>query len=508
MTRILLVVLLVAWGSASATAAQRPSIVFVLTDDMALRDLVAVPRIRALVGDEGATFTHAFVNVSLCCPSRATILTGRYAHNTGIHQNAGPNGGFLAFRGRGLERETAAVWLQAAGYRTSLIGKYLNGYRREDVAPDYIPPGWDDWVVPLGTPHHPYEYALNDNGREERHGSAPEDFFADVMTQKALRFIDGIAADPRPFFLYLGYIEPHQPSIAAPRHTGLVASAPVPRDPSFTESDVTDKPAPYQQVEPLTAAQTAQLDSSNAARHRSLLAVDEAVAAIVERLRALGQLERTYIVFTSDNGFRLGHHRLGVGKETTFDEDIRVPLLIRGPGVAAGSTVEQLTVNADFAPTFADWAGVRPPASVDGRSLAPLLRGEPPRRWRRSLPVAHWPVPRLLGVFFGRDPILRGMPYVSAPELHGFRSRRWLYTRFVTGERELYDLRADPWQLDNIATTADAELIQALDARTRDLAACSGDRCRELEDLPLPEPPPPTALNATPRDAPAPRSLQ
>ena len=424
-------------------AAAHPDIVFILTDDMSYADLAVMPHTRKLLNDQGTAFRRAYVNVSLCCPSRATILTGRYAQNTGVHRNGGTGGGYKAFVTNGNEEETIGVALSAAGYRTALIGKYINGYPGSDRS--HVPPGWSDWAAGMDDIYQQFDYKLNVNGHEEAHGHAAADYAGDVFAGKALDFIDTSVKARKPYFLYLALISPHSPAAAAPRHDKLFPDARVPRTPSFLEVDVSDKP-PFYRGPILSSAQIKVLDEAYRRRLRSLQSVDEAVAAIYARLKALGRLDDTYIVFTSDNGFRLGDHRLGIGKETGYEQDIHVPLIVRGPHVPAGRRTDALVDNADLAPTFAAWAGAKPPPDVDGRSLTPLLGGRKPGKWRTSLPVAHWPDSSFVGLDEAEG-IFKSLPTPRAPEWHGLRSGRYLFINYTSGDRELYDTDADPYQL-------------------------------------------------------------
>jgi len=361
--------------AATATAAPRPNIVFVLTDDMALRDLTVMPKLNALVAARGTTFSSYFVTDSLCCPSRSSILRGQFVHDHHTLGNQPPDGGFQKFHAAGNEKSTVATWLKAAGYRTALMGKYLNGYP-STVAQNYVPPGWDEWDSPSRGGYGEFNYLLNENGRLVQHGSAPADYLVDVMARKSVAFIDGAVAAKQPFFLYLATFAPHQPATPAPRHANLFPNATAPRDASFDEADVSDKPAFIRALARLRPRQIANIDNLYRKRIQSLQSVDEMIETIVRELQRLGALDNTYIVFTSDNGFHLGNHRMPMGKQTAYETDIHVPLLVRGPGVAAGATRDELVVETDLAPTFAAWAGAAAPAFVDGRSLAPLLAGQ------------------------------------------------------------------------------------------------------------------------------------
>jgi N-acetylglucosamine-6-sulfatase len=475
--------LLVAAPPVAAAPAARPSIVLVFADDMMLEDMIAVPRTRALVGGKGATFDNAFVGVSLCCPSRATILTGRYPQNTGVYTNNGTNGGYQTFKENGGEASTIGTWLRQAGYRTAYIGKYLNGYPARNKY--LVPPGWDRWVSPTHNFEQQFDYYLNVNGEIQFFGRDPNDYATDVLGRKAIDFIEQVSKRDKPFLLVLSPFAPHDPAVSAPRHATLYRDARLPRTPAHLERDVRDKPWFYR-LPPLSPAQWKTIVHGYRQRLRSLAAVDEMVEAIIDKLRSLSRLDSTYVVFTSDNGFKLGHHRLGVSKMTEFDSDMRVPLLIRGPGIRAGTRIGSLVTNADLAPTFAAWADALPSRAPDGRSLVPLLAGKEPKDWRKAFPIAHgrkegW----RLGTWKDQG-LFKGVPYVLAPAYRGLRSKRYLFTRYSGGARQLYDLKDDPFELHNLAGQAPNGVEAALMARAKALSTCAAAECRRLESLPLP----------------------
>lgn len=474
-----LIVLVILSVAGPAFAASRPNIVFILADDMDLAAMQWMPRTRQLLGEEGTTFARNYVEVALCAPSRATLLTGVYAHNHKVLTVDKSNGGFRQFRTQGGESRTVAVWLRNAGYATALVGKYINGF--PDNKPEtYIPPGWSYWAAAVQrgeTPYRQFNYKLNENGKLVSYGSSSGSYGTDVYTRRSIDFIKASAKAGKPFFLYLSLFAPHSPATAAPRHAGLFLDGTVPRMPDFMEADVSDKPL-FLQYPELDAAGIAALDAAYAQRLRALQAVDEAVGKIYGALRSAGKLANTYIVFASDNGYHLGQHRLPAGKQLAIEEDIHMPLLIRGPGVPAGRVdSEHLVGNADLAPTFAGWAKVNVPVTIDGRSLAPLLKSTPPASWRTSLPLARWRIPTV-----ANDPW---------PEYRGVRTTRYSWVEWADGSRELYDNATDPYQLSNLA--ADPSLAAAREQLARlaaDFAACKGATCRSVEDRPWIEPVP------------------
>lgn len=508
---VVLGVVLTRAPSPGAGPRTKPNILFVLTDDMAYSDLAAMPHVRALITDHGTAFSHAFVSVSLCCPSRSTILRGQYSHNTGVETNGGANGGFETAHDRGLEASTIATWLQADGYRTGLFGKYLNGYPA-GASDTYVPPGWNEWnsATRGGNAYDQYDYTLNRNGRKVVYRNEPRDYGTTVYTRLARSFITRSVAEHRPFFAYLPVYAPHIPATPAPRDVNLFTNAQAPRIPSYNEANVGDKPAWVRSVPLMTTDIEQRVDELYRRRLASLQAVDRSVAVLTATLHRLHQLNDTYIVFMSDNGYHLGQHRLPAGKQTGYDEDIHVPLVMRGPGVPEGVTRPQLVGNVDIAPTLAELAGVKPPDFVDGRSLVPLLRSDlPPDEWRREFLVEHWrevPKPGQAAARAGvtvepadtvksddetfSGPARPGVKHAHsaaehdpAPEFHGVRTEKYAYLEYSTGERELYDLNRDPYELHNIAASAPADLLARLHRETEALETCRAEVCRKVEEI-------------------------
>jgi arylsulfatase A-like enzyme len=481
-----------------AASAKRPNILFILTDDLDAASIAYMPKLQALLADQGTSFANFFVNVSLCCPSRSSILRGQYAQNTEIFGNSPPDGGFAKFHELGREDSTIATWLQAAGYRTMLAGKYLNGYP-QGVEPTYIPPGWSEWYSPAkGNPYSEYNYTLNENGKLVAYKSQPEDYGTDVYARKTIDFIQRASKDSQPFFVYLATYAPHGPATPAPRHANLFPDAQAPRTPAFNEPDVSDKPQYIRDRPRLTPRALASLDQAYRKRLQSLQAVDEMIANLIDTLKTTGELDNTYIFFASDNGFHMGQHRLLQGKTAPYEEDIRVPLIVRGPGVPAGQTREHLTGNIDLAPTFAELAGARIPDFVDGRSLVPLLSDNPPSpgNWRQAYLLQHGAPTEESSLDTEYAGLLEPPDSTDdeatakrtprgIPAFQGLRTQDYLYVEYVTGERELYDLRQDPNELNNLSASADPALLAQLAARLKQLARCSAANCRAAEDAPF-----------------------
>jgi N-acetylglucosamine-6-sulfatase len=463
-----------------SSSPHHPNIVFILTDDMAMQDVEVMPKLQKLMIGEGTTFTNYFVTNSLCCPSRSSILRGQYVHNHGVDTNTH---GFERFRELGHEASTIATWLKTAGYTTGLMGKYLNGYAPQKDR-TYIPQGWDEWDSPVNNRgYRELGYPLNENGKIVEYGHSANDYLVDVIARKAQAFIHHAAEKKEPFFLYLAPFPPHQPATPAPRHRDLFPDAQAPRTASFNEKDVSAKPAYIKALPLLNEKQLSEIDQLYRKRIQSLQSVDDLLETVIETLKESGQLHNTFIVFSSDNGFHLGQHRLQLGKQTAYEEDIHVPLVVRGPGVPVHHSVSRLAIETDLAPTFAEWASVIPPSFVDGRSLEPLLKSHPPRleEWRQGVLIDHYMAPEPFMSRFERKLFeVKEKPQLTAYK--ALRSNHYLYVQYSSGERELYDLRNDPDELHNIIKQAEPSLIKRFSFWLNQLMQCKGSGCRQVED--------------------------
>ncbi|MGI8855366.1 MAG: sulfatase family protein [Thermomicrobiales bacterium] len=517
----------------SAAAGSRPNIIFINTDDLDMASLPTMPKLKSLMTDQGTTCTNFFANVSLCCPSRSTFLRGQYASHTQVLTNGGDNGGYERAHVVGIENSTVATWLQAAGYRTGLIGKYLNGYgASKSGAPDtYVPPGWTEWYGATGGVAY-YDYALNENGKIVQYGKSPQDYQTDVVSGKATDFIMRAAGNPAPFFLYIAPKAPHGPATPSPKYANAFPDAKAPRPPSYNEQDVSDKPQWVQKLPLLDDKRQAQIDQAYRMRIQTMQSVEDLVENVINTLRTTGRLDNTYIVFSSDNGFMLGEHRDPSGKQVPYEESFRLPLIVRGPGIAAGKTMDQIVGNVDFAPTFAQWGGASVPDFVDGRSFAPLLAGGTPDAWRQAFLIEHFNVSGTAKGKKGKKgkkatqgtaqaattaQATSGAPSGSAaagkggnakatraagttassgtgagkaslglPEFHGLRTKDYVYIEYVTKERELYDLTKDPNELQSTAGNADPALLNQLAARLAELQKGAGAAMRAAEQQPVP----------------------
>jgi N-acetylglucosamine-6-sulfatase len=487
---------------ASAQVAERPNIVFVMTDDQAESTLAHMSNVKGLLKDKGLTFANAFNVYPLCCPSRAIIQRGQYAHNTEIFGNGpanyGNNGGYEAFDARDLEKSTLATWLHDAGYRTLYLGgKYMNNFDPQVHPP---PPGWD--VFSPHTTRHEDENVTTANS--------------------AMAQLRQDAPNAQPFFMQVDFMAPHVPNNYESQFATMFAGEQVPRVPSFDEQDVADKPRYIRQDKPPLSQQTnphvhdlcqdnevnsiEQNDCEYARQLRNLQTVDRFIKDMTDYLAAQGELSNTYIVYYTDNGNHWGEHRLDFGKMAPYETDTGFPLLIRGPSVPEGAVSSKLIGNHDIAPTFAQMARASTPPFVDGRSFLRLADADPTNDspWRTGLYVERrykpeWKLPSK------QD----SGQYV--PPYEGVREENLIYVRYHddpwtavndAGFREFYDLSTDPHELRNLAYYGEVPqaTLDRLEGRLLRLRGCKAEACRAAEDEPTTgtttppptDPPPPS----------------
>lgn len=501
-----------------------------------------LPHISERLVTSGIRFSNAFVTTPTCCPSRATFLRGQYAHNHGVLSNLttdpfvagiGWPGWLADANGPGTESDTLAVWLQQAGYVTGHIGKYLNGYGRvapPGVAPEtYIPPGWTDWqgLIDPST-YQVFDYQMNDNGTLVEYGNATGDYQTDTITTRAVSFIDEHAGQGAPFLLVLNPAIPHVEIVPIeavvstdyrdgfhasirppPRYEYLIDGdltndeiAGLPTKPSFNEADLSDKPLCEELiVEPgvtynkvplctgnlplLRGPQTeeddiAAVNSQYQAMGVAMLAIDDLVGEIFAVLDRQGATGNTVVVFTSDNGYLYGEHR-AAAKDLPYEEAIRVPLLVSGPGFPPG-VAQQVILNNDLAPTIAAIAGVQPPYETDGRSFVPVLVDLSRTDWhRRSFLVEYWFLPSLLKFGTPTFDALRS-PDPSRDLLYTMWRADPLASTQITHD-ELYLLSVDPWQQNNLTQFLPQSSRAALQQIIQLLRGCSGMMCTAAERL-------------------------
>ncbi len=471
-----------------ARSPKRPNILFIVTDDQDLRSLALMPRVSEELAAGGMTFNRHYVTSALCCPSRASILRSQYVHSHEVKGNSKFNGAFQKFAASELDRSTIASWLRGAGYRSGLIGKYLNGYPRSKPM-TYVPPDWDYWASPvLERAYDGFNYSINENGVLHSYGHAPHEYATDVFARKAAAFIEGALGDRVPFFLYLAPFVPHAPAIPAPRSLGSFARKKAPRDGSFNQADISLMPNFVKRLSLLSNGDQMRIDSQYRRRAETLMGVDEMVESLIQLLRARGALDSTYIVYTSDNGFHLGQHRLRPGKRTSYEEDIHVPLVIRGPGIEPQSSTDAITSALDFGPTFAAWARASVPDFVEGRSLAPLISagGRKPSGWRNAVVVEHYldSSEKFENNAGAANDDVPAAGNARVPPYYALRSESKLFVRYADGERELYDTDKDPYQMKNLAASAPQEQIAGLDRWLQEIIDCEGESCLDAERSP------------------------
>jgi N-acetylglucosamine-6-sulfatase len=511
---------------------ERPSFVVIQTDDETLDGLYAsfsaylgAPETRAmpntidLLAKRGMTFNRYYVPYPLCCPSRTSLLTGRYAHNHNVRGNVPPEGGFTGFSIRNAYSHNIATWLQGAGYRTIHVGKFLNGYGDEPYDNGTtVPPGWSAWhtVLKADTNHYYYGYRLNNNGAisppygdsgswvTREYGlrddpgcpTAPANglpclYATDVFTSMAAQEIEG-TSPTRPFYLQLDYTAPHgdfrRPAgpEPAPRHYDWFWGAKVPHDRSegLNEGNANDKPSFIRNAPYLSGTELRIYRVYWEKQLESLRSIDDGVKALVQTLGKMHRLRNTYIIFTSDNGFFFGEHRLAGGKFLAYEPATHLPLIIRGPGIAPSSTTGELAANIDIAPTLLDLAGVKPDMSVDGRSLVPYLH-DSELRTRRPLLFESFVQTRDVEEQGGRPtarPNGKANASIVAPpkDYEGIRLGPYKYIAWPTGEKELYDINRDPNELNNLDKVPNFFPVRNfLDKEMRRLETCSGKNCQE-----------------------------
>ena len=459
---------------AARAVGQRPNIVFVLTDDLSMNLLPYLPAIQRMQR-EGTSLSHYYVVDSLCCPSRTAIFTGQYPHDNGVFTNSGTNGGYAAYNAHGDAKRSFAVSLQKAGYRTGFMGKYLNGYQATDPAP----PGWDTFNG-VGNGYHEFDYDMRVDGRVQHFGHRPQDYLTDVLSRRAGRFIATAAKASRPFMLEVSTFAPHAPYTPASRYANAYRNLTYTHTPAFGRPPLNAPPWLTCRTA-LSPANVAMINATFRQRVRSALAVDDLITHLQAVIRSSSAAQDTYLVFSSDNGFHMGEYRLLPGKQTAFDTDIHVPLVVTGPGVPANHVEDGLASNIDLAPTFETLAGAPVPASVDGVSLAPLWHGTTPARWQQAVLVEHRrPGPNTAGPDT-QNP-RSGMP----PTYDAIRTLGGLYVRYVDGTTERYDTAADPFELHNLAGGVGPSAVpESLVTTLAALVGCHGTRaCQAAAQLP------------------------
>jgi arylsulfatase A-like enzyme len=457
---------------AAPLQAQQHNVVVIYMDDLDNNASKGfVPKLQALVGGKGIIFNNAFVTTPACGPSRVSLHTGLLAHNHGIWGTE-VGGGWGAFRP--LLSNSLGVWMQNAGYRTGFYGKLMNGFTARD---GYQVPGWDHYAIYdfSGGAYHYFNYRLFEkpwnqpSGRSIQYGTAASDYLTDILAKKTINFITKSVADAKPFFVILAPLAPHSPATPAPRHVGYHDTTPFPHNAVFNEADISDKPKPIRDLPLLTQSQINGTAMLYRRKLDSLMAVDEAGEQIIKTLAALGVLENTDILVTSDNGFSFGDHRW-VFKMTQYDGTVRVPLFWRGPGIPAGATRDQFVSNVDVTATILARTGGVPPRELDGQSFASILKPTgASRAWRSGVFIEdylsderfpeqgyrYWEVQTPVRMF-GE---VRGPNYV---------------------QRESYDMTLDPFQATNTVLSMPADARAQWAALVQGLKSCRGANCNNF----------------------------
>ncbi len=453
--------------------AARPNVVMITLDDLAEGDLSVMPQTRRLLSDQGTTMTQGLAPTPICAPARASLLTGQYAHNHGVLTVEGQAGGAAAFD----DRRTLPTWLRTAGYDTMFAGKYLNGYGTKN--PRYVPKGWNEWrgSVDFST-YSFFRTRFNVNGTVVQ----PRGYSTDILA----RYTEEMLAKHRrgrlsshPFFLWVNYVAPHHggpdesddPKRVWPRGRTLATTAPAPRDRNaFSDVALPKGPAMWEQdlrgnhhaEKKPPRGYRAAVREAHQQRLESLLAVDRAVGRTVAALRRSGELDRTVIALTSDNGFMVGQHNL-VGKLWFYDASVRIPIILRGPGIPRGKRLSTPITNPDLAVTIARLARAEPTRNVDGVDLMPWLTRS---AQRRIVPIEAYPVKG------GRTRIYSGIRYGDLT-----------YVRDRKGFEELYDRSRDPGELVNLAQQpAYRSTLQQLRTWNTRYRNCAGTGCPQRFD--------------------------
>jgi N-acetylglucosamine-6-sulfatase len=486
-------------GEKSRAASSKPNIIMFTTDDQTVRDMIAMPKTQALIGNAGATFPHAFVSMSLCCPSRVTVQTGQYAHNHGVMGNTPPQGGYSRFN----DKNDLPLWLQQAGYRTVHIGKMPNGFGENGTGPTYVPPGWGPYPAKgefygfIGPPSAYTAFTLDENGVDKTYSG--DDYSTDVYADKAVDAINDhfTAFSGSPLYMQVQFFAPHDPATPATKYQNAFATAPLPIDASFNEKNVKDKPGWIRVIRRFGPGLIAKIQARYQRRLETLLSVDDAIERIVNDLSARGALSNTYLIFTSDNGFMQGQHRLHQGKFAPYDPSVQVPLEIRGPGIPAGSQPPAMVWNGDITSTILQAAGAGPGLPQDGRSLLPYAE-DPTKRSTRPILLETGPPGATFEpgtaaaakaggrrVHFSKyvknldqDHTAQIARAIVAPRYRAIRTGRYLLVKYSNGNREMYDVSNDPLQLDSIYKNSRYFPVRKfLLKKLKDLVECKGAAC-------------------------------
>lgn len=464
----------------------RPNIIVIMTDDQDTASISKLPETQSLLVDKGMTFKTNIVTYAKCCPSRASFITGQYPHNTGVEANSLPYGSYAKMD----NTNTLSLWLQNSGYYTGHIGKYLNGYGQLDTnqsddleAWQEIPAGYSEWYGTIDpTTYHYYNYSMNENGTLVQYGNTAEDYQTDVLSHKAVDFIERRAQskDGKPFFLIITPLAPHHDNVdplgpePAEEYNGMFAHESLPKPPNFNELDISDKP-PILQTLPVLNTRSIQIMTGwYQKRLETLQSVDDMVESVMDTLDETGQLDNTIIIFTSDNGWLQGENRVPYGKEFAYEPSIRVPLVIRGPGIPEGQNMATLVANIDLAPTIVELSDATPLRTMDGISLVPAFSG-------LSLTPRYGVEIECKGIGAGKaDAEGEMLPENGLESLnyYAIRTDRYIYIQYADNIEEMYDLYWDPYEMRNIANSGRyTKTKKTLITHLESLKTCHGSSC-------------------------------
>ena len=488
---------------AAARPATRPNVLLVMTDDMRHDDLRWMPNVQSFVRDRGTDFRNSFAPTPLCCPNRASYLTGKLPHNHHVWWHEAP-WGYGSFD----DRRTLATALQGAGYRTGYIGKYLNQYGiarpfadRSAAPSTYVPHGWTDWRgTPDATPYGPadpregstydfWDTTVNNNGVLEGN---PGEYNSTVLVDETIEVLDRFSAQQRPWYIQLNSLAPHhgapveaddpyletaaRPEWVRGKFDDVITRAPgIPAN-GKPEADTSDKAFVTRRLGRTGPAARAAVLKVARQRAESLFVLDKELGRLFKRLRATGELDNTIVAFTSDNGYMLGEHRWVHGKVIGFEASYRVPLVIAGPGIPAGAKHYGPISSVDLTASMLQWTGARL-RGVDGTGIVGELgRGVSGGAWSRAVGYESYfpgiPNPHTRKGF-------RQGPRTGA----GIRTAQWFYVRYSNGDAELFDLAKDPLELTSVhADPSYAAVRRDLDRVWRRFANCRGADCT----IPLP----------------------
>eukprot|EP01147_Barroeca_monosierra_P008980 gene8980-1313_t len=486
----------------------RPNIVIILTDDqdLLLNSTLYMPNLKHLIIDQGMSFSYGLANSPVCCPSRSSLLTGRYIHNHGAVNNSAQGNCVGDDWKNTIEKDALAVHMKAAGYRTLYAGKYLNNYFG-----DYIPPGWTDWYGLHGNSRY-YNYTMQNNNKTEKHGDKyDEDYLTDVLARRALQFLNETSHDAQhPFLLWIGTPSAHASFTPAPQYVDSVTEIKAPRTPNYNHV-YPDRHQPVRDVQPMTAMQIQQSDEIFRKRLETLRSVDDMIGDIVHSLEKLGQLDNTFFFYTSDHGFHLGQFGMGFDKRQLYETDIRVPYFVRGPGIAAGVSREEPISHVDLSPTIIDIVTGSVPSNWDGRSFKQLLLDQH-AIWKEENMIQYFgegPAEEFCGAFIMKylsdnntcwyegkytPALCDGVnnTYTCIRRLNTSAGINDIFCMFdcfdlarqplpcptnkAEGYGEYYDLSKDPWQTKNAANSLPAEKRSNFIEKINHLKNCKGQK--------------------------------